>query len=104
MIKRVTRQEATVFNLPGRDWLLYIGPENSPARNVSVGLSIFPPGSHPAGHVHDREEETIYVTAGHGRLVTAEATAELEAVLRIDPRNADARRALDGLQRRAAKP
>jgi quercetin dioxygenase-like cupin family protein len=78
MIKRVAREEAQVFPLPGRDWLLYIGPENSPARNVSVGVSIFPPGSHPAGHVHEREEETIYVTAGHGRLVTAEATAELE--------------------------
>ena len=78
MIKRVERSEAQVFPLPGRDWLLYIGPQNSPARNVSVGVSIFPPGSKPTGHVHDTQEETIYVTSGHGRLVTEEATAELE--------------------------
>ncbi|MGZ3586489.1 MAG: cupin domain-containing protein [Candidatus Limnocylindrales bacterium] len=78
MIKRVGRDEAQVFPLPGRDWLLYIGPENSPARNVSVGVAIFPPGSRPTGHVHESQEETIYVTSGRGRLVTAEATAELE--------------------------
>ncbi len=78
MIKRMTRAEAQVFPLPGRDWLLYIGPQNSPARNVSVGVALFPPGSRPAGHVHPAEEETIYVTSGRGRLVTAEATAELE--------------------------
>ena len=79
MITRVTRQEARVYPLPGRDWLLYIGPENSAARNVSVGVAIFPPGSRPAGHVHETQEETIYVTRGRGRLVTAEATAEIEA-------------------------
>jgi quercetin dioxygenase-like cupin family protein len=78
MIKRVARDEAQVFPLPGRDWLLYIGPQNSPARNVSVGLAVFPPGSRPTGHVHLAEEETIFVTAGRGRLVTDEATAELE--------------------------
>lgn len=78
MIKRVARAEAQVFPLPGRDWHFYIGPENSPARNVSVGVSVFPPGSAPAGHVHDAQEETIYVTSGRGRLVTLEATADLE--------------------------
>ena len=78
MIKRVERAEAQVFPLPGRDWLLYIGPQNSPARNVSVGVSIFPSGSKPTGHVHDTQEETIYVTSGRGRLVTEEATADLE--------------------------
>jgi quercetin dioxygenase-like cupin family protein len=66
MIKRVARHEAQVYPLPGRDWILYIGPQNSPARNVSVGLAIFPPGSRPAGHVHLGEEETIFVTAGRG--------------------------------------
>jgi quercetin dioxygenase-like cupin family protein len=78
MIKRMTRAEAQVFPLPGRDWLLYIGPQNSPAHNVSVGVAVFPPGSRPTGHVHPAEEETIYVISGRGRLVTAEATAELE--------------------------
>ncbi len=79
MIKRVARTEAEVLPLPGRDWFQYLGPKNSPARNVSVGVSIFPPGSKPPGHIHDAEEETVYCTSGHGRLVTAEAVAELEA-------------------------
>lgn len=78
MIKRVARGEAQRLPLPGRDWYTYISPANSLARNVSVGVSIFPAGSKPEGHVHAAEEETIYVTAGRGRLVTPEATAELE--------------------------
>lgn len=78
MIKRVDRHEAQALPLPGREWFLYIGPENSPARNVSVGVSVFPAGSKPAGHVHESQEETIYVTSGRGRLVTPEASADLE--------------------------
>jgi len=78
MITRVARSEARELPLPGRDWLQLIGPANSAARNVSIGLSIFPAGSRPTGHVHASEEETVYVLAGRGRLVTPEATAELE--------------------------
>ena len=64
--------------LPGRDWHSYFGPWNSPARNVSLGVSVYPPGSKPAGHVHAAEEETIYCTAGRGRIVTPDETAEVE--------------------------
>src|SRR5512138_2399100 len=78
MVTRVTRDEATVHPLPGRDWYYYIGPENSPARNVSMGVSVYPPGSRPAGHVHAAEEETIYCASGRGRIVTAEGSAEVE--------------------------
>ena len=78
MIKRVSRDEARVYPLPGRDWLYYIGPDTAPTRNVTVGLAVFPPGSAPEGHVHDRQEETIFVTQGRGRLVTADAVADLE--------------------------
>jgi quercetin dioxygenase-like cupin family protein len=79
MIKRVARSEAEVVPLPGRDWFQYFGPQNSPARNVSMGVSVYPPGSRPAGHVHLVEEETIYCAAGRGRIVTPEATADVEA-------------------------
>lgn len=78
MIKRVARDEARVYPLPGRDWLYYIGPDSAPTRNVTVGLAVFPAGSAPEGHVHDGQEETIFVTRGRGRLVTAEAVADLE--------------------------
>ena len=44
-----------------------------------MGVSVFPPGSRPAGHVHDRQEETIYCAGRARRIVTPEATAEVEA-------------------------
>lgn len=78
MIKRVSRHEAERLPLPGRDWYGYVHPGNSPAQNVSMGVSIFAPDARPAGHIHPAEEETIYVTRGRGRLVTPDATADLE--------------------------
>ncbi len=78
MIKRVTRAEAEITPLPGRDWYSYAIPGRTPTKNSSMGVSIFPPDSRPTGHVHEHEEETVYVVSGHGRLVTPEATAELE--------------------------
>ncbi len=78
MIKRVERSETEIFPLPGRDWHLYFGPENSPARNITLGVSVYPPGSRPDGHVHDIQEETIYCAAGRGRIVTPDETAEME--------------------------
>jgi quercetin dioxygenase-like cupin family protein len=78
MIKRVARAEAELFPLPGRNWFTYVGPQNTPTERVSMGVSVFPPGSRPAGHVHDSQEETIYCAAGRGRIVTPEVTAEIE--------------------------
>jgi quercetin dioxygenase-like cupin family protein len=78
MLKVVRRDEAEVYPLPGRDWLLYIGPQNSAARNLTVGVAIFPAGSAPQGHIHPTQEETIYIVGGRGRLVTGLGTAELE--------------------------
>lgn len=78
MLTAVKRDEAQVFELPGREWLLYVGPENTPAKNMTVGWATFPAGSAPPGHVHPTQEEIIYIISGHGELVTPEGTAELE--------------------------
>lgn len=78
MLKSVRRQEAAVYDLPGRDWLLCIGPENSDVRNLTVGVADFPEGSAPPGHVHDAQEEVIHVVTGNGQLVTPEGTVNLE--------------------------
>lgn len=78
VLKAVRRSEAKVFPLPGRDQFFYIGPENSPARHLTVSVSVFPPGSKSDGHVHEHEEEIVYVISGRGRLVTPEASADLE--------------------------
>jgi quercetin dioxygenase-like cupin family protein len=78
VITRVARSEAAETPLPGRTWYSYISPEPGVVHNVSMGVSVFPPGSRPKGHVHDSQEETIYVASGHGRLVTPDGTAQLE--------------------------
>jgi len=77
MLQGVAREEATSYSLPGRDWYLCIGPQNSAARNLTVGLAVFPEGSAPDGHVHDTQEEVIHVVSGRGRLVTPDGTVEL---------------------------
>jgi len=79
MLKGVARDEAAVYPLPGRDWYLCIGPQNSAAKNLTVGLAIFPERSAPDGHVHDTQEEVIYVVSGRGQLVTPKGTVELHA-------------------------
>jgi quercetin dioxygenase-like cupin family protein len=78
MLKRTQRQQAQVFHLPGRDFLLLVGPDNSDAKNVALGVAVFPPGSAPPGHIHPAEEEVIYIVSGSGELVTPEGTAHLE--------------------------
>lgn len=87
MIKRVARSEAEIVPLPGRTWHSYFGPHNSAARNVSMGVSVFPPGSRPVGHVHPAEEETIYCLAGRGRIVAPDGVAEVEpgVVVHVPP-------------------
>jgi quercetin dioxygenase-like cupin family protein len=87
MIKRVSREEARLTPLPGRDWFTYVGPDNVPTERVTMGVSFFPPGSKPEGHVHPTQEETIYCAAGRGRIVTPEGAAEIEAgdVVWVEP-------------------
>jgi quercetin dioxygenase-like cupin family protein len=77
MIKRVAREEAEIVPLPGRVWHSYFGPTNGISELVSLGVSVYPPGSRPEGHVHSAEEETIYCTAGRGRIVTPDETADV---------------------------
>lgn len=78
MLRGVRREEAAVYQLPGRDWHLCIGPQNSAARNLTVGLARFPAGSAPPGHVHESQEEVVYVVSGRGQLVTPDGTVELQ--------------------------
>jgi quercetin dioxygenase-like cupin family protein len=78
MFTRVTRAEAAITPLPGRDWFTYVGPLTAPTDRTSMGVSVYPAGSRPEGHVHRAEEETVYCLSGRGRLRCAEGAAELE--------------------------
>jgi quercetin dioxygenase-like cupin family protein len=77
VLKSVNREDAQVHHLPGRDWFLCVGPQNSAAKNLTVGVAIFPAGSAPDGHVHPAEEEVIYIVSGTGELVTPEGAVAL---------------------------
>jgi quercetin dioxygenase-like cupin family protein len=77
MITRIAREEAHQLPLPGRVWHSYIAPGDGVSGRVSLGVSVYPPGSRPEGHVHASEEETIYCTAGRGRIVTPDGSAEV---------------------------
>ena len=87
MIKRVARDEAERVPLPGRVWHSYFGPRDGVSNLVSLGVSVYPPGSRPEGHVHAAEEETIYCAAGRGRIVTSDGVAEVEpgVVVHVSP-------------------
>jgi quercetin dioxygenase-like cupin family protein len=75
---RRTIEDAEVVTMPGRSFYTLIAPWNSPATHLSAGLSIYPAGSAPEGHVHPDEEETIYCTGGKGRIVTHDGKYEME--------------------------
>jgi 2-hydroxy-3-oxopropionate reductase len=57
-----------LYHLPGREWALLLGPQNSPSRRMTMSLATFPPGSAPGLHVHRLEDEVVHVLAGRGRL------------------------------------
>ena len=77
-IASVKAEETTLFTLPGRQWGVLLGPENVQAKNMTLGLSVFPAGSAPGAHIHPVEEEMIYVVSGLGRLVGPAVTVALE--------------------------
>ena len=87
MIKRIAREDAVKVPLPGRVWHAYFEPGDGTSELVSLGVSVYPPGSRPAGHVHPAEEETIYCARGLGRIVTSEGTADVEpgVVVHVPP-------------------
>src|ERR1039458_1012484 len=41
MLKALKREEVPVYHLPGRDWFLCIGPENTDAKNATLGVAVF---------------------------------------------------------------
>jgi quercetin dioxygenase-like cupin family protein len=68
---------ASPIDLPGRQWSLLLGPGNVGATNMTLGFSIFPPGSAPPGHTHPQEEEMIYVVSGRGHITTDATVVDL---------------------------
>lgn len=61
-----------IYHLPGRDWYYLLGPLNSAARNLVFGLAEFPAGTLAAPHMHEAEEEIIYILEGMGGIIADE--------------------------------
>jgi mannose-6-phosphate isomerase-like protein (cupin superfamily) len=62
----------TVYHLPGRDWYYLLGPLNSGAKNLTFGLAEFPGRTQAAPHVHQGEEEIIYILSGSGAAIAGD--------------------------------
>jgi len=77
VIKRYVLDDAETVELPGRRFHTYFAPWNSQAERLSIGLSVYPAGSRPPGHIHAAEEETIFCVKGRGRIVSPDSTAEM---------------------------
>jgi quercetin dioxygenase-like cupin family protein len=77
--KRHTLHEddAQLAQLKGRSYKLIVGSEELPSMRFNGGVSFFPPHAHAPGHVHDTEEEVIYVLEGTGETVIDGVAEEL---------------------------
>ena len=63
----IHESEVEAKELPGRNHKMIIGPENfGGAKNMCFGVADFPSESHAPGHIHQGEEEILFVLAGSG--------------------------------------
>ena len=65
----IHEKEVEAMQLPGRSHKMIIGPDNfGKARNMCFGVANFPPDTTAPGHVHDIQEEILYVLSGKGNI------------------------------------
>lgn len=65
----IHESQIEAVKLIGRDHKMIIGPGRfGDAKNLCFGVAEFPPRSHAPEHVHDAQEEVIYVLTGHGAM------------------------------------
>ena len=73
-----TEASSRHYRLPGRDWTLLLVSQNSPSRRMTLSLAAFPAGSVRGPHVHEVEDELVYVISGRGRLEADGGGGQLE--------------------------
>jgi len=54
--------------LPGRSHKMVLRPDNIGSKNMCAGVAVFPANKHAPSHVHEKEEEMLYVLAGEGNM------------------------------------
>lgn len=63
------QDEVELESLVGRKYKLISGKEKLSSSNMCFGISFFPPQTHAPGHIHQKEEEMVYVLKGKGEMV-----------------------------------
>lgn len=64
----IHENEIESVSLPGRRHKMVVKPENMGAGNMCAGIAVFPAGKHAPAHVHQGEEEVLYVLSGAGKM------------------------------------
>lgn len=68
-----TREQKTL-----RDTYFLIDPENSPSKNLKMGLTAVYTDGKTTGHSHPDHEEIYYVLQGKGRMIVGDAEYEIK--------------------------
>lgn len=64
----IHESDVEAVSLPGRLHKMIIKPDNMGSKNMCFGIADFPPESHAPVHVHEKEEEILYVLSGSGEM------------------------------------
>ena len=65
----IHEEEVKAVSLPGRDHKMIIGPDNfGKSTTMCFGVADFPPNQHAPAHVHEEQEEILYVLQGTGEM------------------------------------
>ncbi len=69
-MQRFTIHESKVITkaLPGRKHKMVVRPDNMGTKNMCAGVAVFPGNAHAPSHVHEKEEEILYVLEGEGNM------------------------------------
>lgn len=64
----IHENEVTAKNLPGRKHKMVVRPDNMGTKNMCAGVAVFPGNAHAPSHLHEKEEEVLYVLKGEGNI------------------------------------
>ncbi|MCK4816162.1 cupin domain-containing protein [bacterium] len=67
-IHTIHESEVATKDLPGRKHKMVVRPDNIGAKNMCAGVAVFPANAHAPSHMHEKEEEILYVLKGEGNM------------------------------------
>ena len=64
----IHEREVDYVALPGREHKMVVKPQNMGTKHMCAGVAEFPAMKHAPAHVHQKEEEILYVISGVGNM------------------------------------